>query len=88
MPHGVLYLDEIDSTSGLIRGRFAVMLRSVNRTPAETLSVNAAFSGRLDMMREWPVDRTPWASWIDRDCERIRGPIVAPLTTALSAGGP
>jgi hypothetical protein len=72
MPSGNLELDTIDTVGGVIRGRFAVALRSFNRVPAETLNVRAAFFGRLRVDHRFGERPVLWAPMFDRDCERIR----------------
>jgi hypothetical protein len=72
MPTGSLTLEAVDSTRGVIKGHFVVVLRSFNRTPAETLRVRGTFFGRLLIDPRFPG---PWARWApnyDRDCDRIR----------------
>jgi hypothetical protein len=71
MPPGKLELDTIDTVGGVIRGRFAVALRSYNRVPAETLNVRGAFFGRLSVERRFHDPPVLWAPMFDRDCERI-----------------
>lgn len=72
MPPGKLELDTIDTVGGVIRGRFAVALRSFNRVPAETLNVRGAFFGRLNVEHRFGAPPVLWAPMFDRDCERIR----------------
>jgi hypothetical protein len=71
MPPGKLELDTIDTVGGVMRGRFAVALRSSNRVPAETLNVRGAFFGRLSVERRFHDPPVLWAPMFDRDCERI-----------------
>jgi hypothetical protein len=73
MPPGTLILDAIDSTNRVLKGRFTVSLRSVNRTPAETLAVRGTFLGRFDVVQpRLPNRNLKWDPRYDRDCERIR----------------
>jgi len=72
MPPGRLVLDAVDSANALIKGHFNVSLRSVNRTPAETLHVRGTFLGRLDLQQHFPRPRRRWAPLFQTDCERIR----------------
>jgi hypothetical protein len=72
MPPGSLVLDEVDSANRIIKGHFSVSLRSVNRTPAETLNVRGTFFGRLDFGPPFHRPRARWAPPFQTDCERIR----------------
>jgi hypothetical protein len=72
MPPGRLELESIDTVAGVIKGRFAVQLRSFNRAPAETLNVRGAFFGRLRVQRMLGERVPRWAPEFDRDCERVR----------------
>jgi hypothetical protein len=72
MPPGSLMLDTIDSANGVIKGRFTVSLRSMNRTPAETLHVRGTFFGRLDLQQHFPRPKGKRAPGFHTDCERIR----------------
>ena len=71
MPSGKLELDAIDTVGGVIKGRFAVALRSSNQVPAETLNVRGAFFGRLSVEHRFDEPPVLWAPMFDRDCERI-----------------
>jgi hypothetical protein len=72
MPSGSLELDTIDTVGGVIKGRFAAALRSVNRLPAETLKVHGAFFGRIHMERRFGDRGLGGSPLFDLDCERIR----------------
>jgi hypothetical protein len=72
MPPGSLVLDEVDSANRIIKGHFKVSLRTVNRTPAETLNVRGTFFGRLDFGPPFPRPKARWAPPFQTDCERIR----------------
>ena len=69
---GTLVLDTVDSAKAIVRGRFNVSLRSFEGAPAETLSVRAAFFGRLLLPRNYTGRRAQWAPEMRTDCERIR----------------
>jgi hypothetical protein len=75
MPPGRLELESIDTTAGVIKGRFAVKLRSFNRAPAETLDVRGAFFGGLRVTRRLGERVPRWAPEFNRDCERIRNAV-------------
>jgi hypothetical protein len=75
MPPGKLLLDSVDSANAVITGRFSVSLRSIDRTPAETLHVRGNFFGRLDLRQHFPRPRAQWAPGIRTDCERIRNAV-------------
>jgi hypothetical protein len=72
MSAGRLDLDTVDSANGVIKGRFSVSLRSIDRTPAETVHVRGTFFGRLHLLQHFPGPRPRWAPDIQTDCERIR----------------
>jgi hypothetical protein len=75
MPPGSLVLETVDSANRVIKGRFSAALRSVNRTPAETLSVHAAFFGRLDLLPLFPGPKVSRPARFQNDCERIRNAV-------------
>lgn len=76
MPPGSLILDTVDSTSRIVKGRFSVSLRSVNKTPAETLDVRGTFLGRIAVVQSTLPSRSlTWSPRFDRDCERIRNAV-------------
>jgi hypothetical protein len=72
MPPGTLVLERVDS---IIKGRFEVSLRTVNRTPADTLHVRATFFGRLAVHPDYPRPRERWGALFQTDCERIRNAV-------------
>jgi hypothetical protein len=74
LPSGQLQLDTIDTVARVIRGRFEVALRSLNRARAETLLVRGAFFGRLSVDHR-PGGPVRWTPLFDRDCERIRNAV-------------
>ena len=75
MPTGTLTLESVDPVNGIIKGRFAVSLRSFNRSPAETLDVRGTFFGRLQIEPRFPRPSMRWSPLFERDCERIRNAI-------------
>ena len=75
MPPGSLILDTVDSTNRVLKGRFSASLRSVNKTPAETLHVRGTFLGRFDVQPTYPRPAARWSPMFDRDCERIRNAV-------------
>jgi len=72
MPPGTLVLERVDS---MIKGRFEVSLKTVNRTPRDTLHVRATFFGRLAVHPDYPRPRVHWAPLFHTDCERIRNAV-------------
>jgi hypothetical protein len=69
MPPGILQLDTLDLKSGAISGTFRVGVRTVNRTPVDTLFVTGAFTGRVrtsTMPRTRPIRFSPQ---MGRDCK-------------------
>ena len=69
---GTLVLDTVDSAKAIVKGRFNVSLRNLNGAQAETLSVRAAFFGRLHLIHDFAGRRARWAPQMRTDCERIR----------------
>jgi hypothetical protein len=69
---GTLVLDTVDSAKAIVKGHFKMVLRSVDRTPAETLSVDGTFFGRLYIGQPFPERKMRWAPGMRTDCERIR----------------
>jgi len=76
LPWGKLELDTIDTVGAVIKGRFAVSLRSFNRSPAETLIVHGTFFGRLRTNRIPGEPPIRWTPLFDRDCESIRNAVL------------